>query len=108
MKQYETVDAFFADFAELAAGAKDKLAGHPGSFLLETRQGRRVAASIDQDGSVTISPEPAGEPDCCVTADEKDLLAIINGKLSPVTAVLLGKAKIKGNPVKLLTLARLA
>ena len=107
MKQYETVDAFFEDFAELAAGSKGKLAGHPGSFLLETRQGLRVAARIDPDGSVTISHEPTVEPDCSVTADEKDLLAIINGKLSPMKAVLLGKARIKGNPVKLLALLKM-
>ena len=108
MKQYDSLDAFLSDFAALAAGAKEKLAGHPGSFVLETKQGHRAAARIDAEGNVTLSRDPDSDVDCYVTADEKDLLAIINGKLSPVTAVLLGKAKIKGNPVKLLTLARLA
>ena len=107
MKQYETLDAFLADFAALASGAKAKLAGHPGNFLLETRQGRQVAARIDHDGSVTVSAAPDGTPDCSVIADEKDLLAIVNGQLSPMKAVLLGKAKIKGNPVKLLSLIKL-
>ena len=108
MKKYESLDAFLADFVDLAAGAKEKLAGHPGSFLLETSQGHRAAVQIRDDGSVSLSREPDGEVDCAVTADEQDLLAIINGQLSPLKAMLFGKAKIKGNPVKLLTLAKLA
>ena len=107
MHHYDSLDAFLTDFADLAAAMKDKLAGHPGQFQLETKQGRRMVGRIDEDGKVTVSDTPVGNLDCSVVADETDLLAIINGTLPPMKAILTGRARIHGNPLKLMNLIKL-
>ncbi len=107
MRQFESLDDFLAEFASIAAGLKDRLAGKPGQFLLETKQGRRVVGRISEDGTVTLSDKAEGDVDCSISADETDLLRIINGTLSPMKAFITGKAKVKGSPLKLLELIKL-
>ena len=60
-----------------------------------------------EDGEITI-PEaaPATAPDCVVTADEGDLLAVASQEQSPVTDLLFGKIKVRGDKGMLLNLAR--
>ncbi len=104
--QYETLDAFVEAMPAMAAEGREQLRGHDGLFCLNTRQGRSYLVRLS-DGVLTL-PETAEEnPDCTVTADEGDLLKIINGTLSPAKALLFGKVRISGNKAKLLALAKL-
>ncbi len=105
--RYASIDAFLDDLPALAAGARTRLKGRSGLFSLTTKQGRQMWVSLD-DGVITI-PEtaPARSPDCEVTADERDLLAILNGEQSPVTALLFGKVKVRGDKGLLLGLVTL-
>ena len=105
MARYESIDAFLADLPRLTAGVRDRLCGQSGLFELTTKQGRHLFVRLD-DGLITL-PEtaPAEKPDCVVTADERDLLAIANREQSPVTAILFGKVKVRGNRALLLKLA---
>ncbi len=107
MARYESLDAFLADLPRLTAGARERLRGQSGLFELTTKQGRHLFVRLD-DGLITL-PEtpPAEKPDCVVTADERDLLAVVNREQSPVTALLFGKVKVKGDKGLLLKLAAL-
>lgn len=107
MKKYDSMQAFLQDLPGLASNNREKLRGQSGLFELETKQGMRLWVRME-DGAITL-PEttPAEKPDCTVTADEKDLLAMINGELSPVKAILFGKVKVKGNKGLLMKLAAL-
>ena len=107
MARYESLDAFLADLPRLTAGARERLRGQSGLFELTTKQGRHLFVRLD-DGLITL-PEtpPAEKPDCVVTADERDLLAVVNREQSPVTALLFGKVKVKGDKGLLLALARM-
>ena len=108
MKHYDSLEAFLGDLPALAEAHRDKLRGQNGIFALTTRQGKQLWACL-VDGLITL-PEtaPSQAPECVVTADEKDLLDIINGELSPVRAILFGKIRIKGNKGLLLKLASMA
>ncbi len=107
MKRYESLDAFLSDLPALARGGRERLRGQSGLFSLTTKQGRQLWVRLE-DGAITLpGSAPSGTPDCTVTADERDLLAMINGELSPVTAVLFGKVKVKGNKGLLLKLIAL-
>ena len=103
---YESLTAFMEDLPELAASAKDRLRGCQGTFRLETAEGRVCEIEIHPEGDVTFGPL-AGEPDCTVTASERDLLAVIQGKMSPARALLLRKVRARGQVGKLMTLAAL-
>ena len=108
MKHFDSLEAFLQELPALAASHRDQLRGQNGIFELTTKQGKHLWACLE-DGLITL-PEtaPAKVPDCVVTADEQDLLAMINGELSPVKALLFGKVKVKGNKGLLLKLAALA
>lgn len=107
MERYGSVDAFLAALPALAAGARDRLRGQSGLFELTTKQGRHLFVRME-DGLITIPQAPPAEaPDCVVTADERDLVAIMNREQSPVTALLFGKVKVKGDKGLLLKLAAL-
>ncbi|MBR4166080.1 MAG: SCP2 sterol-binding domain-containing protein [Lachnospiraceae bacterium] len=106
MKHYDTLDGFVSDLPALAAGAKERLAGQTGLFRLETKQGRVVNLRME-DGAVTLPETVDSEPDCVLSADEQDLLGIINGSLHPAKALLFGKVRVKGNPAKILSLISL-
>ena len=105
--QYDTLDDFIAALPGLADGISGRLKGQSGLFLLKTRQGRTICIQLE-DGVVTLPDTLPRDPDCTVEADEKDILALLNGKLSPVKALLFGKLKVRGNKSLLLKLAALA
>ena len=108
MKHYDSLESFLQELPSLAASHREELRGQNGVFGLTTSQGKQLWACLE-DGLITL-PEtaPAQTPDCVLTADEKDLLAMINGELSPVKAILFGKIKVKGNKGLLMKLAALA
>lgn len=103
---YDSLESFMADIPMHAARHQDELRGHDMTAVLETKQGRRLAVRL-RDGQVEF-PEGEVKADCSVTADEQVLLDMINGKLSPVKALLLRKIVLHGDVTKLLALIRLA
>lgn len=103
---YDTLEAFMADIPMHAAKHQDELRGHDITAVLQTKQGRRLAVRL-QDGKVSFPAEEEAA-DCSVTADEQVLLDMINGKLSPVKALLLRKIVLHGDVTKLLALIKLA
>lgn len=100
MKQYDSVENFAADLPALTAGLRDKLQGNDGLFLLKLKDGRDYRIRLC-DGLVTVNAPETEEADCTVTADEKTLLDMINGKGSPVKALLFGKVSVKGDVFRL-------
>ena len=109
MAHYSDLDAFVADLPRLADRAQAKLATQPaGTFGLCTTQGRSVTIRLLEGGRFELTEGAPTEPcDCTLTASEKDLLAIVNGEMNPVTAILFGKIKVKGDKLRMLALAKL-
>lgn len=77
-----------------------------GLFRVVTRQGRSRDILL-AGGSVQVLPCGTDAPTCTITADEGDLLAMLQGRLNPAKALLLGKVKVTGDPKPLLRLAAL-
>ena len=96
MKQYASAEEFARDLPGIAEGMRDQLKGHDGTLCLKLKDGL---------ASVSETENPAAE--CTVTADEKALMDMINGKLSPVKALLFGKVGVKGDVMKLKNLMSL-
>ena len=48
-------------------------------------------------GQLTVSEGVAAEPTMSLTCADSDLLSMVNGDLSPVSAFMQGKVKIDGN-----------
>ncbi|MBR3493924.1 MAG: SCP2 sterol-binding domain-containing protein [Clostridia bacterium] len=106
MKAYDNLDDFIADMPALAERARGRLQGHDGRFRLETKEGRRLNLTL-QNGALTVAPADDSPVDCSVKAAESDLLAVVQGKLSPAKALLFGKLRVQGSPAKLWELIRL-
>lgn len=104
--QYESLDDFIADIPMHVQKHQAELSGRDVTAVLQTKQGRRITVRL-RDGQVTF-PEGEEQADCTAIADEKVLLDMINGKLSPVKAVLLRKIVLKGDLTKLMALVMLA
>lgn len=95
MQEYESLSAFIEALPGLAAAEKDRLKGCPGAFRLETLEGRVFELEILPDGQVVFG-SLTREPDCTVSASERDLLSVIQGSLSPAKALLLRKIRVRG------------
>ncbi len=106
MPNNESLESFIEKLPALAEGAKERLRGHQGAFRLETAEGRVCEIEIHPDGQVTFEPLNR-EPDCTVTASESDLLAVIQGRLSPTKALLLRKIRVRGQITRLTALISL-
>lgn len=106
MASYTSIDGFLAALPGMAEEARLRLKGQSGLFALTTKQGRRLFLRLE-DGVITLPETVEATPDCEVTADEKDLLAVINGELNPVAAILFGRVRVKGDKTLLLKLAAL-
>ena len=102
---YDTLDAFIGDLPALAAPVKDKLVGHDGLFKIEC--GDRTEFLELTDGVLTVSATSDHDPLCVIKADEKQLMEIINGRVSPMKALLFGKVSIRGDVKPLLKLCSL-
>ncbi|MBO4885965.1 MAG: SCP2 sterol-binding domain-containing protein [Clostridia bacterium] len=106
MQYYESLAAFLDALPILAAEAKGRLKECPGAFRLETPEGHVYEAEILPDGQMAIGCL-SREPDCTVVASERDLLSIIQGRLSPAKALLLRKIRVRGQISKLIALIAL-
>ena len=106
MPNYESLDAFIEAIPAIAAKLKDRLRDCPGAYRLETREGRAYDTEILPDGQLVLGTL-SHEPDCTVIASERDLLAIIQGNLSPAKALLLRKIRVRGQITKLMGLISL-
>lgn len=105
MKDYASLDELVQDLPALAAKAGDALKDTEGLFLLEESAGRRLWVKVER-GAITLPESPDGEPVCTVCAAESDLLAVISGRMKPMSAILRGKVRLKGNPAPLLALIK--
>lgn len=104
---YTSIDQFLQHFPLLAQQAQSKLEGQNGHFCLCVTGKPALYLSL-ADGVAGLSQTPISPCDCTITADEQILLALLNGQLNPVKALLLRKVKVEGDWNKLLTLAKLA
>lgn len=103
---YTSLDAFLLDLPAHAAKHEKQLKGHDVTVLLRTLQGRQIRLTL-RDGKISYDNGADGNADCTVTADENQLLAMINGQLHPMKALLLNKISVKGDVARLIALARL-
>lgn len=103
---YTTLDEFLRDLPAAAAQAQERLQGQNGHFCLVTKQGRRFTLLLD-NGAITLPEQDEGPFDCTVTADEKVLMDMLNGRLNPAAALLFRKVTVQGDMGKLLALAKL-
>jgi putative sterol carrier protein len=62
--------------------------------------------AVIKDGKVNVVKGVHSAPELTVTADTDDVLAVAEGKLDPQTALMQGKAKVKGNLSEVLELAK--
>ena len=106
MMSWATLDEFVEKLPEMATGAADKLRGADGTFELKTEQ-RTVRLQL-WNGTVKILDSLPGPADCFVEASEQLMLDLLNGKTSPLKAIMLGRVKVRGDKMKLLKLAALA
>ncbi|MBR3504773.1 MAG: SCP2 sterol-binding domain-containing protein [Clostridia bacterium] len=106
MQNYESFQAFVEALPSLAAEARDRLKACPGAFRLETLEGNVYEIEILPDGQ-TVLGCLTRKPDCTVTASERDLLSIIQGKLNPAKALLLRKIRVRGQITRLTALIAL-
>lgn len=106
MKQYASAEEFARDLPGIAEGMRDQLKGHDGTFCLKLKDGRNYSVEL-KDGLASVSETENPAAECTVTADEKALMDMINGKLSPVKALLFGKVGVKGDVMKLKNLMSL-
>ena len=101
--QYDTIDSFLEELPALATQAGNKLAEHHGLFLIKT--GAKEYLIRLNNSQVTLE-EPGQEyPNCIVEAEESLLLDMVNGKISPMKALLFGKARVQGDVKSLLRLS---
>lgn len=91
---------------QLAKEHESQLMGFNALFSVETRQGRHRLIRL-QEGRVELPEASAEAPTCSLTADEADLLAMLEGRLNPAKALMMGKVKIKGNVKPLMALLKL-
>lgn len=62
-------------------------------FDLKGENGGQLSLKLD-DGDLKVIEGLEGEPKCVVTADDTDLLKVLNGETNPMMAVMTGKLKI--------------
>lgn len=105
-RQFASLDAFIASLPELSGEIAGRLKGQNGLFSLRTKQGREMLIALE-DGQITLPEHADRSPDCTVEADEHDLVALLNGELSPAKALLFGKVRVRGNKTLLLKLTAL-
>ena len=102
---YESLDDFLAVLPQLALSAQEKLKDYHGLYKFQLPH-RQCFIRLE-NGLVTVEPEAEEYPNCIIITDEKQLMDLINGKTSPMKALLFGKVRIQGDVKPLLQLCAL-
>lgn len=63
--------------------------------------------AVIKDGRVNVVKGTHPTPELTITADTADILAVANGQLDPVKALMQGKAKVKGDLTEAISLAKI-
>jgi putative sterol carrier protein len=63
--------------------------------------------AVLKDGRVSVVKGTHPTPELTITADTADILAVANGQLDPVKALMQGKAKVKGDLTEAISLAKI-
>lgn len=66
------------------------------AFVVTGDHSGKWAARID-DGQLSVTEGPVDDADMTMTANERDFVALINGKLNPVSAFMQGRVRIDGD-----------
>lgn len=102
---YDSVEALMAALPELAKAAQAKLRAQDGLFALKLPD-RQYFIRL-QGGAVTVATVCSDTPDCTIQAAEQQVLDLMNGRLNPMKALLLGKVRVQGDIKPLLRLCAL-
>lgn len=103
MMPYESLDDFLAKLPELALSAREKLKDHQGLYKFQLPE-RQYFIRLE-NGLVTVEFETEEYPNCIILTDENQLMDLINGKTSPMKALLFGKVRVQGDVKPLLQLS---
>lgn len=87
----------------IAADISRVLATKPFSGTLKFNCGE-AGVIVLADGAATTEDRPT---DCTLTISEENLVKLLNGKLNPMTGVMLGKLKVSGDLGVAMGLAKL-
>lgn len=97
MARYTSIDDVLASYpsrfnADKAAGMDDRV------HMNLTGANARDTTLHVHDGTLSVEEgAPVGEPTLRLTADADDWLAVENGDLNPMMAMMTGKVKMKGS-----------
>lgn len=95
-------EALFKEIGKRVSDHPDLVKKVKGIFEWNVTKGGKTAGKWIVDvkngaGSVTEGPCRQGKPDCSITVEDDDLVAIATGKVDPQQLFMKGKLKVKGN-----------
>lgn len=96
MPRYESLDQVIASYPERFRADKAEGVDATVFMNLTGENGRPIVMHV-KDESLRIEDTPVEDPTLTLTADADDWLAIENGNLNPMMAMMQGKLKLKGS-----------
>ena len=102
---YDSLDAFLAALPQLALSAQEKLKDHQGLYKFQLPD--KYYFIRLENGQVTVEQEAEEYPNCIIMTDENQLMDLINGRTSPMKALLFGQVRVQGDVKPLLQLSAL-
>ncbi len=99
MARYATIQDVIASYPARFHADKAKGLDNVVYMNLTGADARDVVIHV-HDGALDVSEggTPPADPSLTLKADASDWLAVENGQLNPMTAMMTGKVKMKGNP----------
>ena len=100
MARYASIDEVLASYPARFNADKAQSLDDTVHMNLTGDDGRHVVLHV-QHGTLDVqdhAPAPPDDPSLTLTARAEDWLAVENGQLNPMTAMMTGKLKLKGNP----------
>jgi putative sterol carrier protein len=104
MAQYSSAAEYFDHISQNLEPAQAR--GISGTYLFDITGAGKWTADF-QEGSVNIEEGETKEPECTIMAAEEDWLALVSGELDPMSAMMGGKIKMKGDMSKAMQLQRI-
>lgn len=103
-----TFQDYFEKFRDIFMEADvSKLDGDFAFQINLTGEGEGIFYAEYKGGKLSVEPYDYRDRDAALTADSKDFMKIVTGKLDPIQAYFLGKLKVDGDVSKALTLKNL-